>query len=157
MACINSMISTDLTHARAAKEAGLAAPDKGAQKVDDSLIPVIQDAPRRHGIAQRRPDGTARAGVRKQAKRLTASKRSPKDIQQAPETARRHGYLDHPAGIEHRHAALQSGSPVQGNGPHPGLVQVLMHFKNVALMIDRRAQGPMQGRQRMAGNVYHRP
>jgi hypothetical protein len=60
------------------------------------------------------------------------------------------------AGVIDRHAAVQAGTAVQGDGAHMALIEVLVYLEQAGIVIDPGTQRLVQGWQRIAGDYRYR-
>ena len=79
------------------------------------------------------------------------------DVEQAAEALDGHRHPQRRAAVVHRRAAPQARRAVQGDGAHLVRVEMVEHFQHRAPAVDRHLERPVQRRQRLAGNVHHRP
>ena len=78
-------------------------------------------------------------------------------IQQPSEALDGYRHPQRPATIEHRRAAPQARGAIQGDGAHLVRVEMVQHLEHRTPAVDGYRERPMQRRQRLAGDVHHRP
>ena len=121
-----------------------------------TLMPVSR-MPCAGRVSDKRGGGASSSRNSSARQRRPAVQRLAESIEQPAEALDGYRHPQRPAAVEHRRAAPQARGAIQGDGAHLVRVEMVQHLEHRTAAVDGYRERPMQRRQRLAGDVHHRP